>query len=199
MNTDEVIRNFDQKFYPLLKHRAETMRQACLYLCQQALLVNRINIVETGTLRKLGSWEGDGQSTIIWDWLRTEVRNVREVISIDKDPGALMLASKQTPFVRFICGDSVEELQKLNESLEDCRLLYLDSFDHKTWQDDSSEFHHISELIAAYAKLPSGAMIMVDDCIEEDHGKHTMIKRFFEKKLGLTAYLNGYQKAWIKP
>ena len=44
-------------------------------------------IIETGTARTRGNWQGDGQSTLIWDWLVGEVDGAK-ALSIDRKRSA---------------------------------------------------------------------------------------------------------------
>lgn len=159
-------------------------------------------IVETGTSRIKDNWEGDGQSTLIWDWLVEEKKAFDEtlkIISIDISTEAVLNSAEQTRNVEYLIGDSIQALSGLSDDIvENIRLLYLDSFD---WHPDlhlDSAFHHFMELAAVYAKLPKNAMVMVDDRHGEEAGKHHLIKIFFEK-LNIKPFYSGYQIAWIKP
>lgn len=154
-------------------------------------------IIETGTARGPESWEGDGQSTLIWDAMVNV--SMQQPISIDIHQGAVDNASQQTRYVQYICGDSVKTLASFSaDTLKKCRLLYLDSFDWSPALNMESAFHHLAELATVYASLSSGCMIVVDDRHDDHLGKHHQVEYFF-KKLGLEPIFVGYQIGWIKP
>jgi hypothetical protein len=177
-----------------LAHRGETFRQIFRYLDAAPSGW----IVETGTARIEGNWAGDGQSTLLWDRV-AETRPDLAVQSIDLDRKAVETAMHQTKHVQFTCGDSVQALGRFPEP-EKIRLLYLDSFD---WQPDptvnlDSAFHHMAELAAVWANLPSGCLVVVDDRHGEGWGKHFMVE-FFMEKLGIEPLFKAYQIGWVKP
>ena len=60
--------NFADRFAP---HLGATRRwQAFVFIADALAELRRpIGIVETGCLRQIGNWAGDGQSTVVWDWL----------------------------------------------------------------------------------------------------------------------------------
>jgi len=156
-------------------------------------------IIETGTARVAGNWEGDGQSTLIWDYFASILGELK-VTSIDLDPRAARIAKDQvTNRVEFIVGDSVEVLSKMSkEKLNKTCLLYLDSYDWSPELQAESSGHHLKELMAVYEHLPGGCLIVVDDCHSPTQGKHTEVKRFFEG-LGIPPQFVGYQSGWTKP
>ena len=154
-------------------------------------------IIETGTARGPESWEGDGQSTLIWDAMVNV--SMQQPISIDIHQGAVDNAAAQTRYVQYICHDSVQALASLPATtLERCRLLYLDSFDWNPELNMESAFHHLAELTTVYASLSSGCMIVVDDRHGDFMGKHHMVEYFFNK-LGIEPVFKEYQIGWIKP
>lgn len=154
-------------------------------------------IIETGTARGPESWEGDGQSTLIWDALCKETG--ARCLSIDLHQGAIDNAKAQTNLVDYVCGDSVQVLATAHASaLQMCRLLYLDSFDWSPELNMESAFHHLAELATVYASLPSGCMIVVDDRHADFQGKHHMVEYFFVKH-GIEPVFRDYQIGWIKP
>lgn len=159
-------------------------------------------ILETGTLRITDNFEGDGQSTFIWNWFlsQEDLNDYWLAYSVDIDPNAVKIATEHCPLVKIRESDSLKFLSDYAELLDPTmvRLLYLDSFD---WHPDihlDSCFHHLAELTTIYAKLPSGCMIVVDDKHGPLAGKHMMVQFFFEK-LGITPVFDAYQVGWIKP
>lgn len=155
-------------------------------------------IIETGSMRIEDNWEGDGQSTLLWDWLARKAPTIG-VLSIDIDPLVTSFGTSKAPNVTFHNADSVQTLSEIpKETADHIILLYLDSFNWSPELHLDSSFHHLCELAAIYANLPSGCMIMVDDRHTERMGKHFMVEMFFGK-LGVDPVYKGYQIAWIKP
>jgi hypothetical protein len=181
-----------EPFFPRLMHRAETF----------ALMIDHLSkfkggrIIETGTLRILDNYEGDGQSTALWNWFLSKVDGDWQADSVDINPEAVEISAKACPLVQVHQSDSLAYLSS-QDDLSDLRLLYLDSFD---WHPDiamDSAFHHMAELATVWAKLPEGCMIVVDDRHGPMAGKHFMVEYFMEK-LGKIPVFQQYQIAWIK-
>lgn len=178
--------------------RFQARREAFEFIVDRLLRADGY-VIETGTAWDKDNFEGQGQSTLVWDRCAAQNPNLG-VISIDKNQTAIDTASAQTALVRYICGDSVAELGGLANSriARDAVLLYLDSFDwHPTLNLESSH-HHLCELAAVYSSLPAGCMIAVDDCHGPLEGKHWMVEHFF-LKLGINPVIKSYVTVWIKP
>ena len=154
-------------------------------------------IVETGTARQFNNWEGDGQSTLVWDYLASVLS--LHIISIDIDSKAVALAKSQvSDKVKFYLGDSVKVLCGLDDEIvEKIGVLYLDSFDWTPELNEQSSQHHLRELEAVYRRLSVGALIVVDDCHSDTQGKHIAVKKFFADKKIEPAF-SGYQTGWVK-
>jgi hypothetical protein len=181
-----------QDFFPRLEHRKDTF----------ALMVEHLDkfdggrIIETGTLRIAGNYEGDGQSTAIWNWYLSKAGETWSADSVDISPEAVGVSREVCPLVRVHESDSLKFLSS-QDDLSDLRLLYLDSFD---WHPDialDSAFHHMAELATVWAKLPEGCMIVVDDRHGPMAGKHFMVE-FFMEKLNREPVFKQYQIGWIK-
>lgn len=156
-------------------------------------------IIETGSAWDRGNFEGQGQSTLIWDLCAAKNPDLK-VISIDKSEEAIKTAKDQTKNVSFFHGDSVRVLTDLSAGVKLPRavLLYLDSYD---WHEDlniESAHHHLCELAAVFSRLPPGCMIAVDDCHGPLRGKHWMVEHFF-LKLGVLPTVSSYVTVWLKP
>ncbi len=123
-----------------------------------------VDIIETGCIRKADSWEGDGQSTILFE--RYVQQNGGTVYSVDVDPEATRLASKLTSkWVKVYTGDSVKWLGDLSKDRYKpvVDLLYLDSFDLLVSQPIPAALHHMNELRAAMPLIRPNTLVVVDD------------------------------------
>jgi len=105
---DEQYRRY---FRPRLDKRAEGFDM--LFQSLQALRRSLL-IVETGTLRLPGNWEGDGQSTFMFDALVRESGGV--LISIDVTNESVDSARKAcSSATQLITNDSVSALHALTQ------------------------------------------------------------------------------------
>lgn len=155
-------------------------------------------IIETGTARTPGNWAGDGQSTLIWDWLASEVEGAK-VTSIDISQQAVDNAREQTNSVKYVVGDSIEKLgAQATKTVSKVALLYLDSLDFDWGQPNVAAEHSLKELLAVWDRLPSGCLIVVDDCHSPYRGKQTAIASFMANQ-GISPAFSGFQTGWIKP
>jgi hypothetical protein len=191
MNIGEL---FDrQQWAKQLARRARNFR----VMCEHAGKFQGGVVIETGTAWDEGNWEGQGQSTIVWDWLAGH-RPGLEIHSIDIRPEAIETAQTQTSRITFHCGDSPKVLNSLSDDvLSRCCVLYLDSFDWTPQLNIQSSMHHLGELCAVWAKLPKGCLIAVDDRHGNDAGKHLMVEAFM-KCLGYEPIFKNHQIGWIK-
>jgi hypothetical protein len=181
------------EMYSKLGQRANTMAYMIAHLERAAKGL----IVETGTARIEGNWSGDGQSTLVWDWAASHLPY--RVKSVDINPEFVETAKKQVHHTEVVLSDSIRFLSSLsNADLADIKLLYLDSYDWRPSMALDCMFHHMAELAAVWAKLPSGCMVVVDDRHSETEGKHFMVAVFMNK-LGIAPVFSDYQIGWIKP
>jgi SAM-dependent methyltransferase len=153
-----------------------------------------VGIVETGCLRLVGNWAGDGQSTAVWDWLLGRLGGYGH--SYDISAESVAAARSAVRLMQVHQQDSVEALQTF-ASASTIDLLYLDSFD---WSADStaSAEHHLKELQAIYDRLRPGCLIAIDDCFSDLQGKHTLAKDWLAS-LGIQPVTKGYITVWRKP
>jgi SAM-dependent methyltransferase len=153
-----------------------------------------VGIVETGCLRLVGNWAGDGQSTAVWDWLLARLGGYGH--SYDISAESVAAARSAVRLMQVHQQDSVEALTGF-ASASTIDLLYLDSFD---WSADStaSAEHHLKELQAIYDRLRPGCLIAIDDCFSDLQGKHTLAKDWLAS-LGIQPVTKGYITVWRKP
>ena len=186
------IHEFQSEFGQYL--RGGTRWEAFQLIARElSTLYRPVTIIETGCVRKEGNWMGDGQSTLIWNWIAK--KTFGRSFSVDIDPDAVKIAQSLAPHVKVECSDSIKWLQDSWE-VKRADLIFLDSYDF----DGSyrSSLHHIGELAVCYERLPSGCMIAVDDCHSGDAGKHVMVAKFFEM-LDIPPIHQGYITIWRKP
>lgn len=166
---------------------------AFIYIADELTAKNRpVHIIETGCARKQDNWYGDGQSTQLWDWVIGKVGGTG--VSFDISEESVTYARSVVKNINIVQSDSVIGLRTHDASSAD--LLYLDSYD--LTDGIESPLHHLAELSSVYASLPSGCLIVVDDCISDNHGKHRMVKGFLES-LGVHEVFSGYVTIWRKP
>jgi hypothetical protein len=150
-----------------------------------------VTIIETGCSRYNDSWEGDGNSTVIWDRFVNYFGGL--VYSVDIDPiateHAKLLVSEKT---NVITSDSVEWLKVADLKAD---LLYLDSYDIDWNNPDPSMKHHAKELNASLHLLSIGSIVAVDDNLP-DVGKGYIVESV-ALALGWTPIVNEYIKAWV--
>jgi cytochrome c-type biogenesis protein CcmH/NrfG len=192
---------FDAVARPRLCERAETFAKMFEYLDA----FNRpVFIIETGCLRTLDNWEGDGQSTVLFDKYVQD--NGGDVHSVDIDPKATGLCrSLVSKCTQVHTGDSVSFLQKMarRESLPHLDLLYLDSFDLDPARPLASQIHHYRELEAALPMISPRTLVVVDDSpariaadgMIEPTGKGGLVARYAEE-IGATSKFVRWQVGW---
>ncbi len=154
-----------------------------------------VHILETGTARFRDNWEGDGQSTLVWDYILRVAGG--SGCSVDSDSGACANARSQVQRMAIINADSIRLLAGSGMGTN-TDLLYLDSLDWSHDQQAASCLHHAGELACVWHKLPSGCLIAVDDCFSDDEGKHLLVSAFFRLKK-ISPLVSAYVHVWVKP
>jgi trans-aconitate methyltransferase len=152
-----------------------------------------VHIAETGCAREVDNWCGDGQSTRVWDWILERAGGAG--VSFDINPKAVAYAQSKVSKMEVRCVDSVIGLRQFQHT-ELLDLLYLDSFDLTNGIE--SPTHHLAELTSVYPRLPSGCLIAVDDCVNQEHGKHRFVKAWLAS-LGVQPLQESYVTIWRKP
>jgi hypothetical protein len=171
----------------LLGKRADGFQ--CIWDTLKSMKKDKYLIVETGTTRIPDNWEGDGQSTRIWDMFIQEYNG--RAISVDLCPYSCEVAKTLvSDKVSVECSDSIEFLHRFTEK-GDIDLLYLDSYDIDFNNPHNSSFHHIKELTSVFSSLSPSCIIAVDDNIGTV-GKGKYVREFLES-VGYKVIYDGYQ------
>ncbi len=183
---------YSQHFRPRLGKRADGFD--ALFQPLQAL-GRSLLVVETGCLRIPGNWQGDGQSTFMFDALVRTCGGV--LISIDVTSECIDTARKAcSSATQLLQNDSVSALNALAQvSSRQIDLLYLDSFDLNAGVLPSA-IHHALELTAARPLIGSGTVICIDDyAVGSSGGKGMIVDKFLTAVRAEVLY-SGYQKIW---
>lgn len=173
---------------PRLLHRAATFRQTFSYLDK---LADPLIIIETGSMRKLDNWEGDGQSTLLFDRY-VKQRHGGQVHTIDIDPQCGPWVSS---LVSIHKEDSVSCLHHLAQRpwpTQASFMFYLDSFDVDFQNPYPSAAHHLKELVALSPLLSPDVLIVVDDSPIQRQGKGFLVAEY-AKAVGAKILFHDYQ------
>lgn len=211
------MQQFDSEWGPRLGPRRDTFRAMFDFLARKKPSGHLI--VETGCARTADNWEGDGQSTVLFDRF-AEVHG-GEVLTVDLSPEACAYARSVTGRRTTVStGDSVPFLHDLAARLRregrGIDLLYLDSFDWDPGNPLPSALHHLKELCAIAPALGGGTLVVVDDSFHqlrgfraggnnfvllEDQGiagKAKYVAEYFAQ-LGMAPAFDVYQCGWVVP
>lgn len=155
-------------------------------------------IVETGTLREPHNYEGDGNSSSLFD--NFIEYNVGTFHTVDIDPAACDSARKHLKNALVHESDSVEWLSTFNKEID---VLYLDSYNIDDWNNDwAAAAHHLKELFACQYCLSPGSLVVVDDNVRNPHtgkkiGKGRLVRELLEVCPGKAELIHdGYQEIW---
>ena len=126
-----------------------------------------INIVETGCLRIKDNFNGDGQSTLLFDKYTMNRESESKVYTVDINPNATKVCkSVVSENVEVNTGDSKvfsrinEKIKKENKKVS---LFYLHPFDVDWQSSDRSAAHHLKELTAIINYISEDTLVVVDD------------------------------------
>ena len=156
-------------------------------------------VVETGCMRVPRNWEGDGQSTFMFDALARDCNGL--FFSIDITVESVDTARRAcSSATHLILNDSVAALHALSRAVPaQASLLYLDSYDVDLANPLPSAIHHALELTAARALIGPGTIVCVDDYgLGSEGGKGMILDKFFSSIRAQVLYC-GYQKVWRVP
>lgn len=192
-------------------------------------LYGPIIIVETGCLRIKDNFNGDGQSTLLFDKYTQNRESGSKVYTVDIDPNATRTCkSIVSENVEINTGDSVKYLVDLMKHLhrdnKKVSLFYLDSFDVNWQSPHQSAAHHLKELTAIINFISKDTIVVVDDApimfpMKFEDNKYKAITEMpapkpfiggkgylvneYANTCGASIYFSNYQTAWtgfnIKP
>jgi len=206
---------FDGYAAPQLAHREDTFRKTFEYLDRFA---TPITIVETGCLRKEGNWQGDGQSTVLFDKYVSSRGSDSKVYSVDLDPAAVQLCrTLVSGNVQVTAADSVAYLNTLTKRFAEenikVNLFYLDSFDLDPTYWFASACHHLKELVSAWRSVDPDTLLVIDDCpidaqlIQNKEGGFSSLQvsvggkgrlvAEFARQIGIQPMFSNYQAGWV--
>jgi hypothetical protein len=157
---------FDTEASPKLALREKTFRKIFQYL---DTFDGPISIIETGCARSENNWEGDGQSTILFDKYISSRDETSECRTVDVSPKAVSLCKKLVSGRVSIHQDnSIHYLSVLSKEFRERKksvnFVYLDSFDLNWTHWYPSAIHHLKELLAIIRCFDEKTLLVVDDC-----------------------------------
>lgn len=214
--TTDFWKFFKEEAEPNLANRAVSFRKIFEYLDQ---FETPVTIVETGCLRQIGNFAGDGQSTLLFDKYVTWRGDNSHVYTVDLDPKAVEACkSVVSDNVTVTCSDSVKYLNSIAQGFIDndtqITLLYLDSYDVDWNYWFPSAAHHLKELAVAQRFINHDTLVVVDDCglnttvLMDDKGNLNMLTSHtqiggkgrlvaeFAGQTGAKALFTHYQIGW---
>ena len=194
---------FARDYRPRLEKRAAGFEVLFAALEQ---LPGPLLILETGTLRQPGNWEGDGQSSYMFDvFIQAEQARRRGGTFFSIDLGLESIAAARqvcSGITNLVCNDSVLALHSLASVMpgQQASLLYLDSFDLDIADPMPSATHHMMEVAAASSLLGGGSLVAVDDyLIDGQVGGKGLLVDLYMNSINAAVIHSGYQKIWRLP
>jgi len=192
---------FEKYFFPRLDGDRKRSDGFSKIFEELLKIESRPVILETGCMRVPGNWDGDGQSTFMFD-VFCQKRN-GFFISIDVNTESIDTARKAcSDNTILILGDSVSALRQLSQLMPGLKadLIYLDSFDVDANNPMPSAIHHSLEMIAVSPMVKSGTIICVDDYrVRGIEGGKGLIVDQFMQTINAEVIHDAYQKAWRMP
>ena len=190
-------RPFEEQFHLNFKPRLAKRADGFTALFNALLRPRReLIMLETGCMRIPGNWEGDGQSTFMFDALARDSQGF--FFSIDINLESIDTARRAcSSATNLICNDSIAALHALSRVLPmKASLVYLNSYDVDIANPMPSAIHHALELAAASPLIGPGTIVCVDDYgIGSAGGKGMILDRFFARTRAQVLHC-GYQKVW---
>ena len=166
-------------------------------------------IVETGCAREEDNYNGDGQSSLLFDKYINQYGGEFFTVDIAEESVDYCTNKMTSANSHVILSDSITYLKQLNTQLlgQDRKIdfLYLDSFDAPKENNDvvlRSALCHLYELITIMPSLKSGALVCVDDNWYEINNNELIIegkgKLIFDcmMKISNPPIFTDYQVIW---
>jgi hypothetical protein len=196
-------------FYNEVRDKLNHRMDGFDYIFQYFVDVENPLIVETGCAREMDNYEGDGQSSLLFDKFIKQYGGEFHTVDISKKSTDYCKSRMTSNHSHVYTEDSIAQLKILNQSFEqDNRkvdFLYLDSFDAPRDNPEvifQSAVHHLYELITIAPSLKPGALIGVDDnWIEQKDGQNYLLGKGqlvfdYMQKSGRPLVQGGYQLFW---
>lgn len=193
------------KFYQDVRPRLGARMMGFDYIFNYLKRIENPLIVETGCARKEDNYEGDGQSSLLFDKYIHEYGGNFWTVDIAHESTNYCRSKIISDRTLVHEMDSITFLKKLNDQLmhegRKIDFLYLDSFDAPRDKPDvvyRSALHHLYELMAILPSLKPDALIGVDDNWDENKqmkGKGQLIADYMAT-INNHPVLHSYQILW---
>ena len=182
---------FEETYQNKLGPRAASFKMSLSWLLDHEGKV----IVETGCMREVDNWRGDGGSTLLF----AEVASTYELFlwTVDNSSGNLAVAMNATSLysnrVIYKLDDSVEFLKNFHRDID---FLYLDSLDCHI-DLEAAQKHQLQEIKAAHESLSEHAVILLDDNNYPGGGKTKLTNQFLRSR-NWRQLLDAHQAVWVR-
>jgi hypothetical protein len=193
------------QFYDDVRSRLGHRQSGFDYIFDYLKTLKEPLIVETGCARQLDNYEGDGQSSLLFDKYINEYGGHFWTVDLAEESVNYSRSKVISENSAVALGDSITKLKDLNsillQSQKKINFLYLDSFDAPRDQPEvvyMSAVHHLYELLTIAPSLENGALIGVDDNWVENGqlaGKGQFVFDYMQKS-GRPLCHDGYQLFW---
>jgi hypothetical protein len=193
------------KFYQEVRSRLGGRVVGFDYIFNYLNTIDKPLIVETGCARQENNYEGDGQSSLLFDKYIHQYGGNFWTVDISSQSVLYCLQNIVSERTLVHEMDSIFFLKELNDQLlsmnKKIDFLYLDSFDAPRDNPEVvfiSALHHLYELMAIMPSLKQNALIGVDDNWNENgqmKGKGQLIADYMSK-INNHPVLNSYQMLW---
>jgi hypothetical protein len=198
------------QFYNDVRDRLGHRQSGFDYIFEYLKAIKEPFIVETGCARQLDNYEGDGQSSLLFDKYIKEYNGYFWTVDLAEESVNYSKSKMTSDNSVVTLGDSITRLKELNtillEENKQIDFLYLDSFDAPRDRPDvvqQSALHHLYELLTIAPALKPGALIGVDDnWIENRNGQNVVAGKGqfvfdYMNRSSRPLKQNGYQLFWI--
>ena len=193
-------------FYQEIRHRLGERIQGFDMMFDYLSNIQNPVIIETGCARLENNYEGDGQSSILFDRFVEEHGGEFHTIDISQTSVDYCRSKIISSRSHVHLADSITKLKSFNQEFQQqgksIDLLYLDSFDASRTDPDvcyRSSLHHLYEFVSIYPSLKSGSLVAVDDNWLDSQskmaGKGQLLFDYMEKASNNLIH-NGYQLIW---